>query len=184
MSQSLDLENAANVTFNGSPVDRINLNGTQIWYSGIPFTTTNYHEQVRDDKLQHDHDSWGFTAMHPALSLVDHYNNLRGYISPENYDGFRIGSCYTTTGTNTICTTGGFTIEFYGTIEPLFTSITVEGQKFMKSDAGYFHHWGQSQRSYIKAAAGTSSEIWATGYHWHGQGTGLFRGATSTVVIR
>ena len=183
MSQSLNLDNADNVTFNGSVVDKINLNGTQIWYSGVPFTTTNFHDQVRDDKMMHDHDSWGFTAGHPALSLIEHIG--RGYIGPEYFDGFRIMSCYTTTGTNpNSCSTGGVTIEFYGTTEPSWTSITIEGQKFTKASAGFYHHFNGTSRSYVKAYHGTSSEVSATGYHWHGQGTGLFRGATSSVVIK
>ena len=181
---SFNLSNVDDANFNGSTVETINLNGSEIWQKelGQYFTTSNRHKSVRGDKMAPDHDQYGYCPTHPTLSLYDRSAGYGGgTCSPASVNGYTISGIWDWDVYNGgTCAGGGihFWLEGNNVPAPGHTLI-IDGVSFSFASAGNYHAIGNGWgRSNDKAGG-----LYMTAWHWHGQGKGLMRGGSSTVVI-
>jgi len=176
MSQSIALGNVSSVNFNGTSVDKVNLNGSTIWEGGTTMVVTNNHRNVPAGKMAPAYQSHGYVFYDPALYMFNTENS--GSISPVVVNGKEIGALNYQTAMG-LCNAGGILLGFRGAYSPesCFTKMVIEGETFLRSDAIYYDRWEWSDWS--NAFGGED----ATFFHWHNRGSNLFQGNTSTVVM-
>jgi len=178
MSQSIALGSVSSVNFNGTSVDKVNLNGSAIWEGGTTVTVTNVQRSAAAGKINPAWTANGYIFYDPGNTMFNTEQSYSGSVS-NGVNGKEIGALNWQTAMG-LCSTGGILLGFRNAHSPesCFNKMVIDGETFLRSDAIYYDRWGWSTWSNVFAGAEHG-----TFFHWHNRGSNLFQGSTSTVVF-